>query len=595
MRRVRRFSRRLLLIIIVSVLFAEPLQANNGVYYKTVINGVEDREIRRLIQQGSETISLQDQPPMSPTLLRRRAEQDLPWIDSVLKTHGFFNSTTKISLRKQEEVLLVIFSIEPGPLYVIEKCSVTVSPPASDFMERYPDCRKLGMDKGVPAERSTILETEDKISYWFRKNGYPFPQIQRHIVVDHAHQDVSVSFDVHPGPCAVFGSTSIHGLESVQEDFIHRKIAWKAGDPYNGLLVEETHEELIRTRLFALVEVSPGTVVDPDGQLPVNITLQERLHRTVKPGISYTTDEGLRGKIAWEHRNAFRNGEKVEISAMASDFTTAVEGNFRKEEVLLPDQALIATFRLAEDRPDAYTSRNASASVFLERFLTREILAGGGVTVKESEVKQLGERERYGLLSFPLYWKKDTSDNLLDPHSGWRLFFKGTPYLELHGNETSFFKGYAYHTRYERIMKNPLLVLALRSAVGFTIVSDKDDIPADERYYAGGGNSIRGFDFQSVGPREKDNPTGGGSLFEVSAEGRFYLTERLGTVLFVDGGSAFSSRLPDFGETIRWGAGLGLRYLTAVGPLRADIAFPINRRHGIDDSVQVYISFGQAF
>jgi translocation and assembly module TamA len=340
--------------------------------------------------------------------------------------------------------------------------------------------------------------------------------------------------------------------------------------------------------------VNPATAVDPDGRIPVTIDLAERAHRTIKPGIGYTTDEGVRGKIAWEHKNAFRRGEKFELAAEASEITSEVEATFRKEEVLLPNQALIAKVRLAEDRPDAYTSRNVSASLFLERSLTEEIIAGGGVTVKESKTKQLGDTERYGLLSFPLYWKKDTSDNLLDPHEGWRLFIKGTPYLELHGNETAFFKGYAYHTRYERIMKKPLLVLALRSAVGFTIVDDEDDVPPDERYYAGGGNSIRGFEFQSVGPREKNDPIGGGSMVEFTAETRWYLTEGIGAVVFIDGGSAFSSELPDFGETIRWGAGFGLRYLTRAGPVRADIAFPVNRRDD-DDSFQIYISFGQAF
>jgi len=121
------------------------------------------------------------------------------------------------------------------------------------------------------------------------------------------------------------------------------------------------------------------------------------------------------------------------------------------------------------------------------------------------------------------------------------------------------------------------------------------DVPADERFYAGGGGSIRGYSYQSVGPLSGGDPVGGRSLLELSTELRLRLGERFGFVGFLDGGSAFGAAFPDFDEELLWGTGLGFRYFTAVGPLRLDFAVPLDRRHGIDDAFQVYISLGQAF
>ncbi|MDH3474724.1 MAG: BamA/TamA family outer membrane protein, partial [Rhodospirillales bacterium] len=122
-----------------------------------------------------------------------------------------------------------------------------------------------------------------------------------------------------------------------------------------------------------------------------------------------------------------------------------------------------------------------------------------------------------------------------------------------------------------------------------------DDVPANKRFYGGGGGSVRGYEFQSIGPRDNDgDPLGGRSLIEVGAEVRLQLTDTIGVVPFVDGGTVYDASYPDFDETFRWAAGLGLRYFTGFGPVRVDFAIPVNKRND-DDSFQFYISFGQAF
>jgi translocation and assembly module TamA len=125
--------------------------------------------------------------------------------------------------------------------------------------------------------------------------------------------------------------------------------------------------------------------------------------------------------------------------------------------------------------------------------------------------------------------------------------------------------------------------------------ASRTDGPANLRFYAGGGGTVRGFAYPTAGELDEEtDPIGGRSVFEVSGEVRARVTETIGLVAFVDAGSAFTSRLPDFSEALRVGAGPGVRYISPIGPLRLDVAFPVNPRDS-DDFFQLYVSIGQAF
>ena len=188
-----------------------------------------------------------------------------------------------------------------------------------------------------------------------------------------------------------------------------------------------------------------------------------------------------------------------------------------------------------------------------------------------------------------------TGDDLLDPTRGGRLFLQVMPFYDIMGSDSNFIKGYTSYRHYVPIMKKPMLTLAGKVSIGVIEGKGLESIPADERFYAGGGGSIRGYAYQSVGPMVAGDPIGGRSLIELSAELRIKFTDHLGLVGFLDGGSAFADTIPDSSQDLRWGTGMGLRYFTPIGPLRLDVAVPLNRRSGIDDNFQIYISLGQAF
>jgi translocation and assembly module TamA len=151
------------------------------------------------------------------------------------------------------------------------------------------------------------------------------------------------------------------------------------------------------------------------------------------------------------------------------------------------------------------------------------------------------------------------------------------------------------YSHYFKVLDKPRVVLAGRSAIGTLFGESRADVPANLRFYAGGGGSVRGFAFQSAGELDQDhNPIGGRSLFEASGEVRVRVTDTIGVVAFVDAGAAFTSPVPDFDDELRIGVGPGIRYFSPIGPLRLDVGFPVNPRDS-DDAFQLYISIGQAF
>jgi translocation and assembly module TamA len=128
-----------------------------------------------------------------------------------------------------------------------------------------------------------------------------------------------------------------------------------------------------------------------------------------------------------------------------------------------------------------------------------------------------------------------------------------------------------------------------------------DAIPPNKRFYSGGGGSIRGYAHQLVGPLDSQSiPLGGKSLAEIGTEIRFKTTETIGFVSFIEGGAVTEGRTPEFTRNPLWGAGVGFRYYSLLGPVRVDVAFPLKRRKDlngkfIDSAFQLYLSIGQAF
>ncbi|MGA1845035.1 MAG: autotransporter assembly complex protein TamA [bacterium] len=557
---------------------------------------MRDRGLRNLLEGVSSTIARRKIPAASLNLLRKRAERDIPGLVKALKSQGYFGGSVSVEVDAGAKPAAVIFRITPGPPFLLESVDIRLGDEGAAFDRTLPGPREIGLVPGERAHSKAILDAQKYLIHRLMTKGYPFAAVsRREVVADHATQRVSVRFLVDPGPVAWFGPTRIEGLHSVDETFVRGRIPWEVGDRYNEALVAGLQNRLVETGLFAVVNVRKGETLTGEGRLPVAVTVKERKHRTIKAGVKYTTDEGAGAGLSWEHRNLFGRGERLSLGVEATEIDHSVEGTFRKPAFFHPDRTLILRGGIAEEYPDAYTSRAARGEALVEQRFSRGVKVGGGAAVRTSQVIQFDRREGFNLVYLPVYLDWDTSNDILDPARGGRLTFQVAPYYDVYGADLGFVKGDLRYSRYATIARHPMTVFAGRMAFGAVDGAGREAIPADIRFYAGGGGSIRGYAFQSVGPLAYGEPIGGRSLIEISAEVRVKVTDTVGLVTFLDGGSAFSETVPHFEEDLRWGTGVGVRYYTPVGPLRLDVGVPLNRREGVDRRLHIYISLGQAF
>jgi translocation and assembly module TamA len=560
------------------------------------IEGISDRKLVREMKSVSDMETLADRPPASLRLLYRRAERDKERFTQLLRSRSYYGSQVEFQIDKTLQPLIVLFRIKKGPLYVLKSVDFEIDSKSPVQNISFPALEEIGLALSEPAKARTILDADKALLRLMGKQGFPFPKIsERRLVVDHATKGVSVRFKVDTGPKASFGQTEIAGLKSVKASLVRQRITWREGDPYDVDRLEALRKRLMATGLFASLQVAPGNALDARGRIPVTVSLTERKHRSIGAGISYKTDEGPGGKISWEHRNVFGSGEQLNLAATMSDYTINADSSLRKPRFLRDDQSFRASLRLAEDEPAAYKSRNLTTGLFLDRHLTPKMIGGVGLAFKAARVEQFGKTNNFRLLSAPLHFEWDRSNDLLDPTRGGRFAWSITPYYNIDEDFLGFVRAYASYRHYFQVLKKPLAVVAGRSALGSIIGVERDTIPADERFYAGGGGSVRGYAFQLAGPLNWKDPIGGRSLLELSVEFRMKITDSIGFAAFMDGGSSFESTVPDFSEGFQWGAGIGFRYFTRFGPLRLDVGIPLNPRNDVDDHFQVYVSLGQAF
>ncbi len=575
----------------------QPDAAAPALRYEVAIEGVDDAALRQLLEGVSETKRLIDRPPPSLARLRRRAEDDRANLLRVLRSEGYYRGDVTVGMDSSARPIKVTFQVDLGPLYRLQSVGIEIEPP--DPALAVPSPEDIGLKLGEPAAAQTILDAEKALLDRVLAQGYALAAVSpRRAVVDHDTEGMDLTLRLNPGPLTRFGPVSIVGLDTVEEDFAAKRLDWREGQLITPERLAEARTSLRETGLFSTVRIALGNTPDKDGRVPVTVDLTERKQRSVGLGVRYRTDEGPGGNASWEHRNLFGRGESFKAELDGSFIGAYLLGAFRKPDFGRRNQALLADTKLAYDDTDAFKSKSARGRVGLERQLGEGMKVSAGLSFLGQEVEDKATdegSETFGLLSLPARFEWDRSNDLLDPSKGGRLRLENEPFVDVIGNGLLFNKARVDYSHYVEVLSEPQVVLAGRTAVGSLVGESRSDIPANLRFYAGGGGSVRGFGYQLAGQlNDDDDPIGGRSLLELSGEVRVRVTESIGVVAFVDAGTVYSSTVPDFSETLRVGAGPGLRYFSPIGPLRLDVGFPLNPRNS-DDSWQLYISIGQAF
>lgn len=571
-----------------------PVDNEPGLTYEVKVESADD-SLRKYLLEVSDAHAREDHKPASIGVLKHRAKSDLPKLYDALRARGYYDGQIRLRIEEKTSAS-VIFAVESGPLYRLGQCRVDNLDTNSHYQS--PSLQELGLILGEPAEASRVLTAENRLLTDVQVAGHALAKLsERDVLVNHDTRTMEVALRIEPGPTALLGDVNFIGAPGVKTHFLQTLIPWKFNTPYQPKLLDDLRQTLVETDLFTTIRVQPGDRLNSRGQIPIHTELTERFHRTFKTSLGHNVTKGPAISLGWWHRNTFSAGERLSFEGTFSGIGYSFDAKYRQPSFYRPDQALVIDGRTAQEDTDAYTTVTSSVSVGLERQLRKNMTFTLGPALRFSKVEDLDTKntDNVGLLSFPIKFDWDFSDNHLNATQGGHFFLLGVPYVEIFNTDLYFGKLLGKYSHYLELLDQHRLILAGRVALGATPGVNRDALPADERFHAGGGGSIRGYGYQMAGPLNIDGkPIGGASLLELSAEARIGITQDLSGVLFVDSGGAFEQMFPNSGDFLV-GVGVGIRYTTPIGPLRFDIGVPTKKREQFDDAFQLYLSIGQAF
>jgi translocation and assembly module TamA len=335
----------------------------------------------------------------------------------------------------------------------------------------------------------------------------------------------------------------------------------------------------------------------------MTIEVSEGKRRYLGIGAQYSTIDGFGVNGYWGHRNLFGGAESLRIEGAVSrlgeasdlgdlDYSAGIL--FTKPGFIHPSATLKAGIVAKTENPDAYNAKLITASLGLSYELTdQDTISAAGEVSFENDDDAFGNNN-YLTFTLPITYDRDDRDDKYNPTAGYHATLSAKPGYEfMNGTVYSAFEGSI--SGYLGLGTENGIVLAAKLAAGTLIGGDGvQDIPATQRFFAGGGGSVRGYGYQEISPyNENGDETGGRSYVTASFEARVKITDTIGIVPFIDVGTVSDSIAPDFSD-IRAGAGAGIRYATPFGPLRLDFAVPLNKYDGGTD-YGIYAGIGQSF
>ena len=541
--------------------------------------------------------------------INRRSVEDADLIDQLLRAEGRYGGHVEVTITPPQQGQTrtqVGLAVDPGPVYTFAAIDLqTPSPEAAKLA-----ATALGLKVGEPVDAARVGNAEDGLKLRLADAGYPFPTVgAQDVVVDHATRSATLTQAIDPGRRASFGSVRFSQAArkpAFDDEHLALLARLKPGDQYNAADLEDLRRALIQTGLFGSVAIRPlanGVAADGTTMVDLMVTTEPAPLRTVSAQLGYSTGQGIRLEGSWQHRNLLPPEGGVTFRGVASEREQLVGAELRRHNWRRRDQTLLLTSQVSAERQDAYDARSVTLGAAVERetniiwqkkwtySLGTELV----VTSQKDRSSTSTAYDTYLIAALPLSLTYDGSDSLLDPARGFRLTGRLSPEISYQSNIFGYVKAQIDASVYQPVTSR--LVLAARGHVGSILGASRGTIAPTRRFYAGGGGSVRGFGYQQVGPMDaEDNPLGGNSIVEASFEARYRFTafgNELGVVPFIDMGQVSTTTLPTF-TGLKVGAGLGLRYYTSFGPVRIDVATPVNPGPN-DPRVAFYVSIGQAF
>lgn len=557
------------------------------------IEGVEDPALRRALQ---DTIGEAEGPAESRWRAREQARRAAERIRLYLESRGYYAALVDARLGENDTPLV---RVRPGPQFEFGEIDVVFDTPSPDTPRPGEDIReRLDLETGSAVIARRVVEAEVRVLTALRNHGWIQAQTgRREVIVDHETSTARVTFRYETGPYILFGPPQLAGgLAELDEDYVAQLAPYETGAPASQAQIDEYTSRLQSLNIVSLADVR----IAPDAQgrqRPVDVRMEPRERHTLGLAARWSTDEGFGGAAEWTRRNMWNRDELLTVDLRAATLASGIETRLEFPHWRRYNQTLVLNAEALAERTDAFDQDSIGLSAGLSRVITEQLTVSAGADVTIARIKDARGQRDLTTFSFPLEAVYDARNDVLNPSDGIFADLRIRPGITTGDESTQYVRTVAELRGYHGVGEN--LTMAGRVRLGALLGASAEAVPADQRFFAGGGGSVRGYEYQSISPpllntfTGRLEPFGGRSLVETSVEARYRYSDRIGIVGFVDGGIAGRDVTPRL-EDMQYAIGVGARYYPGFGPIRADIATPLNPRDG-DDPFHIYISIGQSF
>ncbi len=584
--------------------------------YNVIFKPSGDPKLDLLLRQSSTLEQLREKSPVGPFALIGRAEADRRNFVTVLESEGYDSGAVAITIdgysldnaslpqtlqrAPAAPPVPVVVTVDRGPLYHIGEISVAGLRAAIAN-------RALGITTGEPAKATPILDAAMNLQDALRDRGFAFAKVAEPVAyADPANHTLSLRYSVALGPRVDIGAIKFSGLQHAKAAFLYQQIAIRPGQLYSAAELDRARSGLLALGLFSSVSLKTAKLPTPQGQLPVTFVVHERKLHQVAISAAYSSDLGVSSNVSWMDRNVFGEGQRLTLSLGSNQLGSAggkkiklAPGYDVTTTYQIPDfwergQSFMWQLQALREYLPAYNRTGVLADVGLSRPLANNLTANFGLSFTSERVEQENIDRRYVINQEPINLDYDTTNSLLNPTHGTHLTLRVVPSIKWGQKADLFVTTELIGDTYINMEAPGRGVLALRAVLGRIFGASQFGVPPDQRFYAGGTGTVRGFTYQTVGPQFSNGiPEGGTSIDAFEIEFRQRLGKHLGIAPFLDAGQVSASGAI-FAGKLRVGTGLGFLYYTSIGPIRLDIGVPVNRPPG-GASFAIYIGLGQAF
>lgn len=537
-----------------------------------------------------------DQPaPRSVLEKRNRAQTLARSIEDLLASEGYLAAQVSPADFTTLEASAAL-NVDPGPLFTV----LSVNLNGADSLD--PETRKLidGQLTRLPAgsivRALEVERIEAEIVTTLQMRGYAFatsPGIDA--LASREDANVEITYTVDPGPLVRLGDLQSDETNPRSQKAIQVLKTWREGATYNPRTIDRLRSRLRSSGLYEGIGVVVSREPGADGYHTVDLTLTEAKPRSVSFGVSGSTTEGIGADATWEKRNITGRADKVTVSAEAATLARSLTAAYERPNIGRFGRTLTTEAGVRQEETQAYDLEGAKIAATLSQPFTRQLTLSIGAAIDATRITDqrtrifLGDREQV-TFSIPVTAAYTDVGDPLDPQEGIRGFASVESGVSVGNSTPGYTRMQISGATYRKIAND--LVAAFRAEYG--AFAGSNAVPTDRLFFAGGGGTVRGYEYQSLSPTDEFGEYfGGRSLFSASAELRWRRSERFGYAAFVDLGAAGDDPGTVFSEA-KASAGLGIRYYPGFGPIRFDVAAPLNKRDG-DAPLQIYVSIGQAF